>query len=722
MRTWIIALCVLLGVVTASAQQRVSVLGNTVATGSFNAAPPVATTGAVSNQTDIGADLAGTVNPNGHSTIAYVEWGLTTAYGNTTAQTAMGSGSSNAAFSVTVNLAACNTTYQWRLVATQTDTALTSYGANSTFTTTSCAVPPSAPTVTTTAATFIDATFATLNGTVNPNSSDTTCSFQYGLTTGYGSSTPTTDAGAGSGVVSITHGPLTGLSCGTTYHDRAVCTNAGGTTNGSDSSFTTSACPPGGARTVLTQSDFTSLGRFILPFTAYGTQSSQYTNGMALRYESGTPHLLVYTGSHILEYSIPTPAVAGTPPSATKLKDYGAVDTTKMLQANGVVGTGISAPQVYSICYDPSDDSVYIWYGDNYNSNPATANNPSVIKAQLNYAAGTMTQTGPWNFANVGVKAVQSGCLNIPSYWASVYTPGKTLSAGLGGYFSIVSNGDLRPSPQMFAFAPVTNEATMSELANTPLLTHTSETFLRGSVTPAFENRFDGASPSYFNSWGDAVVAGQWLYSATKHGVLFDTRIQCGVGDYVNSNLRFECGKHRFYLINPDTLAQVALGTLTPSDVQASSFWDNQYYDVDYNTFPAGKPYAAGMATPVTISSITRSGSTATVTTSSAHGIPTDDKIVLIAGADQAAYNIMVGVTIVDSTHFTYPVSGTPTTPATTSSTMTMKRVQNGYPTGHNSTARGGMAFDYVNQKVYAGALILVGTQVRFAVYSWSIP
>ena len=38
---------------------------------------------------------------------------------------------------------------------------------------------------------------ATLTGTVNPNASDTSYYFQYGLTKGYGGQTAITDAGAG---------------------------------------------------------------------------------------------------------------------------------------------------------------------------------------------------------------------------------------------------------------------------------------------------------------------------------------------------------------------------------------------------------------------------------------------------------------------------------------------------------------------------------------------
>lgn len=63
------------------------------------------------------------------------------------------------------------------------------------------------------------------------------------------------------------------------------------------------------------------------------------------------------------------------------------------------------------------------------------------------------------------------------------------------------------------------------------------------------------------------------------------------------------------------------------------------------------------------VSTLTRSGSTATAIDSS-HGYSSTD-LVTIAGADQGAYNGQVEITVSDADTFTYPVSGTPATPAT---------------------------------------------------------
>ena len=99
------------------------------------------------------------------------------------------------------------------------------------------------PTVVTGTASVVSAFGATLNGTADPNGVSTSGHFEYGLTTGYGMTTSVQDLGSGNGAVAIGGGVLTGLSCNTLYHFRAVAANVVGTTNGADATFTTSTCP-----------------------------------------------------------------------------------------------------------------------------------------------------------------------------------------------------------------------------------------------------------------------------------------------------------------------------------------------------------------------------------------------------------------------------------------------------------------------------------------------
>ena len=106
-------------------------------------------------------------------------------------------------------------------------------------------IPAAAPTATTNAASSITTTGATLNGAVSSNGAQTTVAFDYGLTTGYGSTATAAQSplpsNASSAAVSAV---VTGLTCNTLYHYRVNANNGtGGTINGSDATFTTSTCP-----------------------------------------------------------------------------------------------------------------------------------------------------------------------------------------------------------------------------------------------------------------------------------------------------------------------------------------------------------------------------------------------------------------------------------------------------------------------------------------------
>ena len=99
--------------------------------------------------------------------------------------------------------------------------------------------PPALPSVQTTTPTAIQEEQATLNGTVNPNGSETTYRFEYGKTTSYGKSIPMPNAGAGAGTSAVPVYLTPTLQPRTRYHFRLVASNAGGTSYGSDQAFTT---------------------------------------------------------------------------------------------------------------------------------------------------------------------------------------------------------------------------------------------------------------------------------------------------------------------------------------------------------------------------------------------------------------------------------------------------------------------------------------------------
>ena len=98
---------------------------------------------------------------------------------------------------------------------------------------------PTAPTATTGTATNLGTTGATLNGTINPNNASTAVTFEYGLTTSYGTSVTADQSPVTGSSATAVSKTISGLSANTTYHYRVKGVNTGGTTNGLDQPFTT---------------------------------------------------------------------------------------------------------------------------------------------------------------------------------------------------------------------------------------------------------------------------------------------------------------------------------------------------------------------------------------------------------------------------------------------------------------------------------------------------
>lgn len=200
---------------------------------------PIINTVAASGVTNSVSNLNGSANATGTTFNLFFDWGLTTAYGNI-ASASPSSVSGNSLNTMTANLSGLTgfTTYHYRARGVTTG-GLTVYGNDMTFTT-----APNAPTVVTTAATSVTSSSATLNGTVNANGGTATVTFDYGLTTAYGTTINATPNSVTGLAVNNVSAIIAGLLPNQLYHYRVNGVNVTGTTNGNDMTFTTVAIVP----------------------------------------------------------------------------------------------------------------------------------------------------------------------------------------------------------------------------------------------------------------------------------------------------------------------------------------------------------------------------------------------------------------------------------------------------------------------------------------------
>jgi hypothetical protein len=201
------------------------------------AASPSVVTGSATQVADNSAVLNGTVNPNGSATTYYFQWGLTNSYGLTGASHSAGSGTKDKAVAETAGSLIPGTTYHYRLVASNRYGS--TVGADRTFTT--AGHPP--PNATTGPANGLSATGATLTGVISPNGQETSWTFQYGPTTGYGFETYGGTIPASSSTIDVAS-QLQAIAPGTIFHYRLVAAhNNAPTSYGADETFMTYPSP-----------------------------------------------------------------------------------------------------------------------------------------------------------------------------------------------------------------------------------------------------------------------------------------------------------------------------------------------------------------------------------------------------------------------------------------------------------------------------------------------
>ena len=152
--------------------------------------------------------------------------------------------------------------------------------------------PIDPPTVTTTAATSIGTSGATLQAYLADDGGES-CSvrFQYGLTTSYGTTTAWVSGYVTGNTITKA---ITGLAPGTTYHFRAQASNSAGTTSGSDQQFSTLpyapynfVATPGNTQIVLTWDKGDGASYTMVRRSTSGYPTSP-TSGTEVYFNSGT--------------------------------------------------------------------------------------------------------------------------------------------------------------------------------------------------------------------------------------------------------------------------------------------------------------------------------------------------------------------------------------------------------------------------------------------------
>ncbi len=206
-----------------------------------SAATPSVVTGSATSISSSSATFNGQVDPNGSATDYWFEYG-TSDFTHSTSSASAGSGDSLTSYSKTVGSLQSGTSYNFRIVAKNSDGIR--YGNTKTFTTSS-APAPSVPSVLTGTASSVTSSSAVINGQVNPNGSAARYWFEYALSSSSSfTSTSSSSAGSGSSLASYSK-TLSGLQAGTAYKFRIVAQSDSGTEirYGNTVTFSTSSSP-----------------------------------------------------------------------------------------------------------------------------------------------------------------------------------------------------------------------------------------------------------------------------------------------------------------------------------------------------------------------------------------------------------------------------------------------------------------------------------------------
>ena len=339
-------------------------------------------TGSVTNITDSGATLSGTINNSDKSLTCGIIYGTNSSLSSSSGTKK--STTSSGAFSVSLTGLIPNTTYYYRAYAVVDGEY--KYGEVSSFKTVK------EVTVSTGSATDVTDSGVTLSGTINNSDKSLTCGIIYGTNSSLSSSSGTNKSTTSSGAFSVS---LTGLSPNTTYYYRAYVVVDGEYKYGEVSSFKTikEVTVSTGSATDVTDSGATLSGtinnsdKSLTCGIIYGTSSS-------LSSSSGTKQSTTSSGIYTITISDLNPNTTYYYRAFVIVDDeyrYGEVSSFITLQENFPIisshepvdlglsvkwascNVGATSPEEYGGYYAWGeteekkiyDRTTYKWYSDN---------------------------------------------------------------------------------------------------------------------------------------------------------------------------------------------------------------------------------------------------------------------------------------------------------------------------------------------------------------------
>ena len=353
-----------------------------------------------------------------------------------------------------------NTVHTVRIGDTATDsTGLAMHGAFESRFTTGAASTTARPSINSFSSSGVTDTTASLAAAVTPNGVATTVFFEYGLTTGYGTTVAGQSIGNGNSPINVSAN-LTGLAPGTTYHYRVYATNSVGTTFGPDGTFDTSAPLP---QITTTAASFvttttTSLNGTVnpngLPTSVYfrwGTRTDDLANQTAAQnVGSGNANIAFWAELSGLQpdttYFFQAVAVNGSnvvPGSVLSFTTRPVKPTVTTLATTNISVTNAVLPGTVN---PNGSESIYFFeYGTNTSFGAATAaqsagagtNTVSVSATLSNLAAGQTYyyRTAASNAFGISYGSAQSFSAGLPPPSATTLPPASltTSSAQLRG-------------------------------------------------------------------------------------------------------------------------------------------------------------------------------------------------------------------------------------------------------------------------------------------------